>query len=419
MSSGRKDHALDAVFVKTLGQVFALIHPLLQVLNAPALVQSRGQGHDVPAGHSAVRVVAVAGNLLYLQQNSHVRDHVSLRVKVGEILPEQALVPERKDAAHVGVAVLFQAGGKSVAVGKQLFCDGENGFVLITHLVHLDKIAVLGPAGGVQHEGDSVLVGDAAGFPNVGHGNRLSAHRVVGDGGVDQRNIFRAHLLNQGFQLCRVHISLEGILLIDSALRHLPEKLLVKAVAGCGAHLLDVALRGVEMAVGGDGEILTWMALPQDFADHGEQYALSGAPLGHDEGVGALHLGRASVEQSPFIFTEIHFIHHFVNVLAVRSHQIDHPLLIVPPLEHIPERLHKHIISLVASVGLVPQEHGAPLHVRHGGSAGIRQHIHGQHARRKCKFIVVGGFERPLALLHRHIGDVALYIRVGFWRFNV
>ena len=51
----------------------------------------------------------------------------------------------------VFMAVLFQTGSKAVAVREQLFCDLKNGFIGITVFIGLDEVAVLGPAGGIQH----------------------------------------------------------------------------------------------------------------------------------------------------------------------------------------------------------------------------------------------------------------------------
>ena len=71
------------------------------------LVETGGQCHDVPAAHAAVGVVAVAGDLLDLDQHAHVGLDRAVLVEVGELLPEQALVPESQHAAHVGVAVFL------------------------------------------------------------------------------------------------------------------------------------------------------------------------------------------------------------------------------------------------------------------------------------------------------------------------
>ena len=50
------------------------------------------------------------------------------------------------------MAVLFQAGGKAVAVREQLLGDLKDGEIGIPFLIGFDEVAVFGPAGGVQHE---------------------------------------------------------------------------------------------------------------------------------------------------------------------------------------------------------------------------------------------------------------------------
>ena len=79
----------------------------MHVAEVAGLVQTSCQSHDVAAGHAAVGVVAVAGDLLNLDQNADVGLDGAVLVEVGELLPEQTLVAEREHAAHVSVAVLL------------------------------------------------------------------------------------------------------------------------------------------------------------------------------------------------------------------------------------------------------------------------------------------------------------------------
>ena len=106
----------------------------------------------------------------------------------------------------------------------------------------------------------------AVDLPDVGHGDGLTADGVVGDAGEHQRHVLGTHALDQLLQLLDVHVALERVLLVSAALGDLIQQLLVVQVAGDGAHLLDVALGGVEVAVGGDGEDLAGMTLGQDLA---------------------------------------------------------------------------------------------------------------------------------------------------------
>ena len=163
------------------------------------------------------------------------------------------------------------------------------------------------------------------------------------------------------------------------------------------------------MAVGGDGEDLAGMTLGQDLLHDLHQDGLSGTALLDDEGVGTLHLSGAAVEQATLILAEIDLVHHLLNVAAVSADQIDDllPVLLAAALENVAEGVQQDIVTGVAAVSLVAQEQGGPLLVGHGGGAGVRQHIDGQHAGGEGEFIVVGGLQGALALLDGHIGNVA------------
>ena len=409
VAAGGQHDALDAGLVEALGQVVALGNTLVHVVEVAGLIQANSQSHDVTAGHAAVGVVAVAGDLLHLQQNAHIGLDGAVLVEVGELLPEQALVAEGQHAAHVGVAVLLGGHGERVAVLEHLGGDLGDGLVLIAGLVHLDEVGVLSPAGGIEHQGDVVLVGHAVDLLQVRHGDGLAADRVVGDAGEDQGHVLGADALNQLLQLLDVHVALEGVLLVLAALGNLPQQLLVVQVAGDGAHLLDVALGGVEVAVGGDGEDLAGMTGNQDLLHDLHQHGLSGTALLDDEGVGALHLLGAAVEQAALVLAEVDLVHHLLHVPAVGADQVDDllPVLLAAALEDVAEGVQQHIVAGVAAIGLVAQKQGGPLVVGHGGGAGVGQHINGQHAGGEGELIVVGGLQSALTLLHSDLGNIA------------
>ena len=264
-----------------------------------------------------------------------------------------------------------------------------------------------------DNEGDAILVGDCAGSPQVGHGDGLAADGIIGYCGINQRDILRSCFLNQGFQFLGVHVALERVLLILAALGDFPQQGLVEQVAGGGTHLLDIAFGGIKVAVGGDGEILAGMPLVQNLGDDGKEYRLGGPALGHDKSVRPLHLGGAAVKKPALVLAQVHLIHHFVNVLAVGAHQVNDALLVVPALKAVPQGVQQDIVTLVAAVGFVAQHQGGPLHVSHGGGAGIGQHVNGEHARGKGKFVVVGGLQGAFALLQGDVGDIPLDISEG------
>ena len=432
VAAGGENDALDAGLVEALCQVLALLHAVMHVAEVAALIEAAGQSHDVTAGHAAVGVVAVAGDLLDLDEHAHIGLHGAVLVEVGELLPEQAAVAEGQHTAHVGVAVLLGGHGEGVAVGEHLAGDLGDGLVGVAFLVHLDEVAVLGPAGNVEHQRNVILMRHAVDFPDVGHGDGLTADGVVGDAGEHQRHVLGTNTLDQLLQLLDVHVALERVLLVRAALGDLIQQLLVVQVAGDGAHLLDVALGGVEVAVGGDGEDLAGMTLGQDLLHDLHQDGLSGTALLDDEGIGALHLSSAAVEQAALVLAEIDLVHHLLDVTAIGADQVDDllPVLLAAALENVAEGIQQHIVAGVAAVGLVTQEQGRPLLVGHSGGTGVRQHIHSQHAGGECKLIPVRSVQSALALFngslrkiayhicavlrHRHVQGIVLRILVHF-----
>ena len=181
-----RTNALDTVLVEALGQVLALHGAVMLIGKVAGLIEAGGQSHYVTARHAAVGVVAVAGDLLDLDEHAHVGLDGAVLVEVGELLPEQALVAEGQHATHVGVAVLLGGHGEGVAVGEHLGGDLGDGLVLVAGFVHLDGVSVLSPAGHVEDQRNIVLVGHAVDLADVGHGDRLAADWVVGDTGEDQ-----------------------------------------------------------------------------------------------------------------------------------------------------------------------------------------------------------------------------------------
>ena len=250
---------------------------------------------------------------------------------------------------------------------------------------------------------------NAVDFLQVCHRNRLAAYRVVGDAGEDQRNILRANALDQLLQLVDIHVALERVLLVLAAFRYFVQQFLVVQVTRNGAHLLDVALGGIEVAVGRNSELLARITAVQDIANDFHQNGLSCTALLDDKGVRALHLLGAAVEQAALVLAEVNLVHHLLNVAAVGAHEVDDllPVLLAAALENVAEGVEQYVITSVAAVSLVAEEQGRPLMVGHRGRAGVRQHIDRQHTSRECEFIPVGCVQCALALLDGNFRDVA------------
>ena len=307
------------------------------------------------------------------------------------------------------MTVLLGGHGEGIAVGEHFRGDLRDGLIGVALLVHLDKVAVFRPAGHIEHHRDIVAVGHPVDLLDVVHGNGLPTHGVIRDAAEDQRHILRPHAFNELLQLFDVHVALEGVLLIAAALRDRPQQLFIVKVAWNRAHLLDVALGGIEVTIGGNGEFPAGVTLTQDIPHDLHQHGLRRPALLDDKGVGTLHLGRAAVEEAALVLAEIDLIHHLLHIPAIGADKVNDlfPVFLPAPLENVPERVQQYVVAGVAAVGLVPQEQGGPLLVRHGGGAGVGEHIHRQKAGGEGELIVVCGFQGPLPLLNGNLGNIA------------
>ena len=416
----RQYNALNASVVEAFCQVVTLSNTLVHVVKVAGLVQANCQSHDVTAGHAAVGIVAVAGDLLNLQQNANVGLNGAVFVEVGEVLPEQALIAECQHAAHVSVAVLLSGHGECVAVREHLGSDLSDGLVSVAFLIHLDEVSVLSPASGIEYQRDVVLMRNAVDLLQVAHGNGLAANRVVGDAGEDQRNVLRTYALNQLLQLLDIHVALERVLLVTAAFRYFPQQGLVVQVTRNGTHLLDVAFGGVEVTIRRNGELLARVTLSKDVANDFHQNGLSCTALLDNKCVRALHLSCAAIEQAAFVLAQINFVHHLLNVAAIGANEVDDllPVLLAAALEDVAEGVEQNVITGVAAVSLVAEEQACPLMIGHCSGTGVGQHINGQHAGRECELVVMSSLKSALTLLNgyfRKITDcVSEMMRCGY-----
>ena len=117
--------------------------------------------------------------------------------------------------------------------------------VAVARLALLDEPGVLGEAARVEEERQAVAVAHLAHGPQVGHRDRLAAHRVVGHGHEHDRDVLAPRSLDQPLQRVDVHVALERR---ASRAGRGP----AMTVDRLGASELDVGARGVEMGVVGD-----------------------------------------------------------------------------------------------------------------------------------------------------------------------
>ena len=88
MAACGQDDALDTGLIEALRQIFALLDALVEIVEVLALIQTGSQRHDIAAGHAAVGVVAVAGDLLDLELDADIVFDRAVLVEVREVLPE-------------------------------------------------------------------------------------------------------------------------------------------------------------------------------------------------------------------------------------------------------------------------------------------------------------------------------------------
>ena len=218
---------------------------------------------------------------------------------------------------------------------EHLLGDAFRGPIGVARLALVDEPGVFGEAAGVQIERECHAArSHALDRLDVGHGDRLPAAGVIGDGEHDQRNACRAFGGDQGFQRAHVHVALE----IQARLR----------VGGFGngqihgarAGEFDIGAGGIEVGVGGDHVA--------GLAHHGEQDAFGRASL-----VGGNHVAEA-------------------GQLVGRALQAEE--------------------ALAAGVGFVAAHHGGPLLGGHGAGARIGQQIDQDVARVDEEQVVAGLF---------------------------
>ncbi len=156
------------------------------------------------------------------------------------------------------------------------------------------------------------------------------------------------------------------------------------------------------------------MTLSKDVANDFHQNGLSCTALLDDEGVGALHLSSAAIEQAALVLAEEQLIHHLLDITAVGADQVDAllPVLLAAALEDVAEGVQQNIVAGVAAVSLVAEEQACPLLVGHSGGAGVRQHVHSQQSRGERKLIPVRSVQSALALLNGYFRKIAHGLRV-------
>ena len=197
MPAGRQYNSLDTSLIKALSQVLTLHCPIVLVVEIAGLVQTGSHSHYITTAHAAIGVVAITGYLFYLDEYANVGFDSAILVEIGKLLPKHALISESQHASHIGVSVLFSGHGESVAVREHLGCDLGNGFVAVAFLIRLDIVGVLRPTSHIKHQRDIILASNAVNLPNICHGNRLAADRVICDTCEDKRHILHANSIDQ------------------------------------------------------------------------------------------------------------------------------------------------------------------------------------------------------------------------------
>ncbi len=155
----------------------------------------------------------------------------------------QLFIVQGEEAADIGKRVFLGAHRAAVGIGEDPVRDLRHRGVGKTFFAQPDKVAVLREAAAVDEKGNPVFYTNRLRGFDIFHADRLSAPRIIGDGGHHQRDIRGSFFLYRFFQGFQVHIALEGG--GDSG----DFSLGAAAVDGFGAGELDIGAGGVEEGV--------------------------------------------------------------------------------------------------------------------------------------------------------------------------
>ena len=155
----------------------------------------------------------------------------------------EVVVVGAQETADIAERILFCGHRASVGIAEHLASDLERCDIGVALLAALDEVGILGEATGIDIERNTGRPRNTADLANVGHGDRLAADGVVGNGHHDDRYPLRAVLSDQRFECRRVHVPFERIIGIQIG------GFRAREVDGLPADKFDVAARGIEMRV--------------------------------------------------------------------------------------------------------------------------------------------------------------------------
>ncbi len=191
--SAHRLHDGDAPIEQQVAQIEHLAHAGPHVVILYRFDNADGQGFHVTPCHAAVGVETLVDH-----------NHVAKRI-------EQVVVVDGQPATDVDQVVLLSAHPGTVGVAAEFLEDGSDGLIGVALLSLLDEETVLDHAGGVQVDGNAVVIAQRPQCPHVGHAHRLASGHVHRARQADIGDVLGSHSPDQGPQLVQVYVAFEGV----------------------------------------------------------------------------------------------------------------------------------------------------------------------------------------------------------------
>ena len=107
---------IGKAIVEAFCKVVTLCNTFVEVVEVAGFFKTYSKSHHITTGHTAVRVVTVAGDLFNFDFNTNVECAVAFFVEVREVFPEETFVAECKHTTHVSMAVFLSGHCECVTV---------------------------------------------------------------------------------------------------------------------------------------------------------------------------------------------------------------------------------------------------------------------------------------------------------------
>ncbi len=224
VSAGRLHHRQPCL-LQLPEQVRRLADAVFQVPLVQTFLQPHGQRLQISPGEASVSHES-------LPQDQFRGDSL-----------EQRLIPQADESADVDDGIFLGAHQESVRLVESGAGDLRHAHPFRRWIALFDEIAVLGVAGGVQHQWNPVAAQEFLRLPDVLQGDRLPAAGVVGDGEDHQGYPIRSLFFYESFQFLQIDVPFERVMAVRV------EPFIDHQVDGLGTPNLHVGSGSVEMLV--------------------------------------------------------------------------------------------------------------------------------------------------------------------------